>query len=101
MFGEIVRIIVPLIPRLIPIAKRVKPSVQVVETGTHVIFYLTKKNSESTDIYEILQRVAPEASLILYTPDGTPFLNISAEEEKVEKVLEEATQHGEKQQKEV
>lgn len=92
MFKEITRLVFAVIqnPKFIELAKNIS-SVQVVESNTHIAFFLSKVKSEDLQIVQSLKELIPEA-VILTTNDGKPFLNITLTPELANRV--EAEVHG-------
>jgi len=86
MFKEITKIILAVLqnPKFIALAKNIS-NIQVVESETHIAFFLSKVKGEDSQIIQNLKLLIPEA-VILTTEDGRPFLNITVTPEVVEKL---------------
>lgn len=98
MIGEITKIVLNVLrsPKMISLAKNIG-SIQVMETETHIMFFLSKIRSEDSQIILDLKQLIPEA-VILTTRDGKPFLSIFVEPKMVEYVEREASTLGGEQQ---
>lgn len=90
MIKEITKVIFAVIqnPKFIELAKNIR-NIQVVESDTHIAFFLSKLRTENSEIIQSLKQLIPQ-SVILTTDDGKPFLNITLTEELINKLEGEA-----------